>query len=125
MKQLFTIALLYIYALTPVLAKPPEVNCVGLPGCPDFDLSNPTSPNITATKNIGLNFIWAIVSNGIKYIAVIAVICLMLAGVKYIISMGDDEKVGKAKMWIIYSLVWVLLSVSGWTLINVINDFKI
>ncbi len=113
------------FAITPVLAKAPEVNCYGLPGCPDSSIDAPTAANITASKNIWIGFIGSIVSNGIKYIAVIAVICLMLAGIKYIISMGDDEKVNKAKMWIIYSLTGVLLSVSAWTLINIINDFRI
>ncbi len=61
----------------------------------------------------------------IKYIAVIAVISVMISGIYYLISMWDDEKVKKAKKWIIWSVVWVLISISAWYIINSINNLSI
>gem|GEM_PF-5255012 len=34
-----------------------------------------------------------------------AVISVMLSGIMYIVSSGEEEKVSRAKRWIIYSLV--------------------
>jgi hypothetical protein len=47
----------------------------------------------------------------------------MISGVMYILSGGEEEKVNKAKNWIIWSLVWVLISMSSWFLVSIINDF--
>jgi hypothetical protein len=61
----------------------------------------------------------------IRYVAIIAVISLMLAWISYLLSGWEDEKVKKAKNWIIWSLVWVFLSISAWWLINIINVLRI
>ncbi len=50
---------------------------------------------------------------------------MMLSGFMYLLSGGDEEKVKKAKMWITWSLIGVLLSVSSWYIINIINNFRI
>jgi hypothetical protein len=68
---------------------------------------------------------WKLISTFIEYVAIIAVISLMLSWVMYLIANWDEEKVKKAKNWIIWSLVWVLLSISAWWIINIINKFKL
>jgi len=87
-------------------------------------------------KDLGLPFettvsytVWGIIPHFvqifIRYVAVIAVLSLMLAWIFYIISWWEEEKVKKAKKWITWSLVWVLLSVSAWWIINLINNLYI
>jgi hypothetical protein len=49
----------------------------------------------------------------------------MLAWIMYLVSGWEDEKVKKAKKWIIWSLIWVLISTSAWAIINLVNSFKI
>lgn len=71
------------------------------------------------------SFLWNFISYWIKYTAVIAVIALMIAWIMYLISGWEDEKIKKAKTYIIWSLVWVIISTSAWAIINVINSFKI
>ncbi len=68
---------------------------------------------------------WDLVSLMIKYTAIVAVISLMLAWIYYILSGWEDEKVKKAKNWIMWSLIWVLLSVSAWWIIQLINSLTI
>jgi hypothetical protein len=68
---------------------------------------------------------WKFISTFIEYVAIIAVISLMLSWIMYLIANWDEEKVKKAKNWIIWSLVWVLLSISAWWIINIINNFKL
>jgi hypothetical protein len=64
------------------------------------------------------DFIWEF----IKYIAIIAVMSVMVSGIFYLISIWEEEKAKKAKKWIIWSMVWVLLSVSAWYIIHSINN---
>lgn len=68
---------------------------------------------------------WNIISTFIQYIAVIAVISLMLSGIMYLLSAWEEEKVKKAKNWIIWSLVWVFLSVFAYSIVWFINNMYI
>jgi hypothetical protein len=61
----------------------------------------------------------------IKYTAVLAVLALMVSGIMYLISGGEEEKVNNAKKWIIWSLVGVFFSVSAWMIIGLINNFTL
>ena len=101
----------------------PKVNCIGLPGCPDKDIENPGGYNID--DNVTLKWVSALIWEFIKYVAVVAVITLMISGIMYLVSGWEEEKVKKAKTWIICSLVWVFFSVSAWWIINVLNSLSI
>lgn len=99
----------------------PTINCYGLPGCVDKKIEAPTDPNID--KNNTAIYIVEIISTMLQYVTVVAVITLMISGVMYLLSGWEEEKVNKAKNWIIWSLVWVLISMSSWFLVSIINDF--
>jgi hypothetical protein len=107
--------------------KAPEINCVWLAWCPDTDIKNPTKANVQWDfwNNIVWKFTIDFVVIFIKYIAVIAVISLMLWWVMYILSWWEEEKVKKAKSWIIWSAVWVFMSVSAWWIIKFITQLSI
>jgi hypothetical protein len=126
MKKIFILLFIFFNSFFVVFAwKMPPVNCAWVPGCPNDDVvSNPTAPNISTTKVV-TEFLSYWIGTLIKYTAVIAVISLMCGGVLYILSWGKEDKMKKAKWWIIWSLVWVFFSVSAWFIINVINEFKI
>ena len=86
----------------------PNIVCVGLPWCSsDWGDAEP--------------FIATIIANVIQYIAVIAVIALMISGIMYIVSSWEEEKTKRAKNWIIWSLVWVFLSISASGIIGLVN----
>ena len=68
---------------------------------------------------------WEIVMLAIRYVAVVAVLALMLSWIMYLIAWWEEEKVKKAKSWIMWSLIWVLLSISAWGIINFINSLRI
>jgi len=79
----------------------------------------------TSVDNIANKVWWDLISTFIQYVAIIAVIALMLSWLMYLIANWDEEKVKKAKNWILWSLTWVLLSISAWWIINIINNLKI
>lgn len=92
----------------------PPVNCKWLPGCS-------SATNYGVVTKVSSNLI----AHLIQYVAVFAVMALVISWVKYLISWWDEAKVKDAKNWIIWSLVWVFLSISAWAIINIINEFTI
>ncbi len=101
----------------------PSVSCVWLPWCPDTSLVHPSWANVSS--NFESTFVWKatidLVVTFIKYIAAIAVISVMIGWIMYMISWGEEEKVKKAKSWILWSIVWVLLSISAFWIIRIIT----
>jgi len=93
----------------------PVIECEWIPGC---------NGDWWKYEN-SIIWIWNIVSEWIKYVSLLAVISLILSWFLYLFSWWEDEKTKKAKNWIIYSLIWVVLSVSAWWIINMINNIEI
>lgn len=132
MKKIKLFLLSYIFYLFWTInysyaAMAPEINCVWLPGCPDSSIANPSKANVS--WDFSNNIVWKVsvdlVVTFIKYIAVIAVISLMLGWIMYILSWWEEEKAKKAKSWIIWSIVWVFMSVSAWWIITFITQLSI
>lgn len=115
MPKKYIIFFLLIVCITQVTAAP-EINCGHLPGC-----NNGTGLSERATFNI----LWRVIETAIQYTAVIAVIAIMIGGIMYLLSSGDEEKTKKAQKVIVWSLVWVIVSISAYGLINIINHFQI
>ena len=122
-KKLFTLSVVYITYISWVFAAEvawspvpgPDVNCAGLPGCTDSTISS----------DAGLGFVSGVVSTLIQYVAVVAVIALMLSWIMYLFSGWEEEKINKAKKWIIWALVWVFLSISALWIIQLVNTLQI
>lgn len=107
--------ILFFTAKVVVFSAVPPVNCGSLPGCSDWGFSE--------TETFWV--IWTTISTGIQYVAVIAVLAVMLGGIMYLLSSGQEEKTKKAKNIIIWALVWVFISVSAYGIINIVNNFRI
>lgn len=61
-----------------------------------------------------------IITEMIKYVAVLAVIALMISWIMYMFSDGEEEKTKKAKSWILWSLTAVVLSISSYYIVTTI-----
>lgn len=104
--------------------KEPWINCAWLPWCKSDDLTN--TQKVEADSIGEFTSVFALkISILIQYVAVLAVISVMLGGIFYMISWWEEEKMKKAKSWIIWSLVGVFASVSAWFIINLINEIHI
>ncbi|MCH2188502.1 pilin [Candidatus Gracilibacteria bacterium] len=112
-----------IFTANKVFGEAPKVNCFGLPGCVDGDIDNPSDPNIQ--DNVAAVFTGNLISDLIQYVAVIAVIALMGSGIMYLLSSGEEEQTNRAKKWIIWSLVGVILSISAYGIVGLLNTFQI
>ncbi|MFA5917270.1 MAG: hypothetical protein WC850_03510 [Candidatus Gracilibacteria bacterium] len=113
MKKIILFFILISLKVNTVLGADPYIECEGLPGC-----------NVASSTN-ALSFVKTLVAELIKYVAVVAVLALIAAGFMYIFSGGEEEKVKKARKWIIWSIVAVFISISGYFLINLINEAQI
>ena len=92
----------------------PVINCQWLPWCS----SNGTDSGVEIAAS-------TIISQLIQYVAVVAVIALMISWVMYMLSGGEEEKTKKAKWWITWSIVAVVLSISAYFIIETLNKIDI
>jgi hypothetical protein len=76
-------------------------------------------PQIHASYTVW--FVESVTTVLIYIVAVAAVFGVIFSWILYLISAGEDEKAKKAKNWIIFSLIWVFVSVSAWWIINLLN----
>lgn len=120
--KIFSFITFLLLTLNYTFASWPEVVCNWLPWCENEGIWEAVA---SLSWNDFFWFLWNIISEWIKYVAVLAVLALMVSWFMYLISSWEDEKVAKAKKAIIWSLVWVLLSTSAWVIINIVNNFKI
>ena len=111
--RLFLFSVVIFMYSAPVFAANPVEDCGGHPLC-------------GPSGNGGVfSVIGDTIATGIQYVAVIAVIAVMIGGIMYILSSWDEEKTKKAKNIIIWALVGVFLSVSAMALVNIVNNFRI
>lgn len=94
----------------------PDVVCDWLPWC--WNENNWDDDSF-------FQFLWNVISEMINYAAVFSVISLVFAWLNYVFSFWEDEKIKKSKTWILWSLVWVFITVSAWSIINLLNLFSI
>lgn len=101
----------------------PKINCIWLPWCVDSNIMTPWTPDIS--NNIWAKFMANIIWEFIQIVAVFAVFALIFSWIMYLLSAWEEEKATKAKKWIIWSLVWVFVSISAWWIINFLNNIRI
>jgi hypothetical protein len=80
---------------------------------------------IPVTTSNGITTLTRFISEAIKYVSVLAMMAITWGGFTYITAYGDEKKVGKAKGIILYSLLAVVLSISAYAIIDIINNLKI
>ena len=115
MKKLYIFLLLLLHGCSRYWkSAAPDIKCDGLPGCS----GGHTSQNI-------IDYISNAIALLIQYVWVVAVISVMISGIIYIVSAGEETKVDKAKKWITWSLLWVFFSVLAWYIINLLNNIDI
>lgn len=104
-----------------VLWEAPLVNCTWLPWCEIQNLIDKEVLKEWLWFEVLTNIIW----QAIQFVAVIAVIALIISWFLYLISGWEEEKVKKSKTWIIWSIAWVFISISAWWIIGLLNKFTI
>ena len=122
LKIIVILFLLWWVSVSYAQPTPPAIYCEGsLPWC------NNDSTNAKATKikeNPAIKLASKVIAEWIKYTTAISVIAIMLAWLMYMFSFWEEEKTKKAKQWIIWSLVWVLFSVSAYSIVLILDSLS-
>ena len=79
----------------------------------------------TKWANHSQAFISKSIAEGIKYVWLLAVIALTYWWIRYIISLGDDNKIKTAKNIITYSIIWVVASMLAFAVIELVNNVSL
>ncbi len=64
-----------------------------------------------------VNFMWWILA----LVGMIAIIAFVISGIQYLVSAGDEDMIKTAKRNMTYSIVGVLVALSGWVIIRSID----
>ena len=112
MKKIKTL-FIAVFGIFLVAAASPTIVSAALPGCGGSD---------TAVCQTDTNLIDGIlkeVINTMLYLAgIIAVIMVIVGGIRYILSDGDSNKANQGKNTIIYALVGLVIAVSAYSIVN-------
>lgn len=61
----------------------------------------------------------------VGFIGMLAFLMLVISGIRYLTSYGNDEAAGNAKKMIIYSLAGLLIAIFAYTIVAIITNIKI
>lgn len=61
----------------------------------------------------------------IPYILALAVLSMIGAGIYYLISWGNEEKVKTAKSTLLYTIIGVIIATSAYTIANIVNSLSV
>ncbi len=61
----------------------------------------------------------------LTFLAALAVLVILVAGIMYITSGGDEGKVETAKNWIMYAIIGLIIALLGWVIVNIVSTLVI
>lgn len=61
----------------------------------------------------------------IPYVLALAVLSMIGAGIYYLISWGNEEKVKTAKSTLLYTIIGVIIATSAYTIANIVNSLSV
>jgi predicted small integral membrane protein len=64
------------------------------------------------------NIVETVINLVLYLVGIIAVVMLIVGGIRYATSSGDEKKITSAKNTIIYSLLGLAFAILAWTLVN-------
>lgn len=74
-------------------------------------------------KTTAKDIVVKVINFVLSFVGVLAVLFLIIAGVMYITSLGDEGKAEKAKKMILYIIIGILLIVLAAVIVNVVLNF--
>ncbi len=56
------------------------------------------------------------------FLAVLSILMIVIAGIMYITSGGDEGRVDKAKSWLTYSIVGLIVALLGFVIVSTVSN---
>ena len=126
-------------ALLALAALPMTCGAVALPGqdpskeffeqggtnkVQNFDLPGEKIA-VGSNKDAALTPLNNAIKRGLQVVAGLSVIMLVWAGITYLTSFGEEEKVKKAKRTILWTILGLFTGLGGWAVIDLVNSVKL
>ena len=114
------IILLGFLAVTSLIASTPAQGAVNVWG--DSRADNPTasicvSQGAAADQNVN-SIIKVITSTLLFILGVVAIIMIIISGIKYVTSSGDASKIASAKNTLMYSIVGLIVAIASYAIVE-------
>jgi multisubunit Na+/H+ antiporter MnhB subunit len=107
------------YAATAPCAKDATVNVPGGPGAG----ANCAAPIAGAQNLFGPNGVFITVTNIMLFIiGAIAVVMLIIGGIRYVVSSGDQNAVTGAKNTILYAIIGIIVAFLAYAAVNFVTS---
>jgi hypothetical protein len=112
---------LLIMTITFVVPTASAVNVFN--GCngADVDCAVVNDNSLDYTNNN--NKVWNIVSLALFILSGVAVIMIVISGIRYATSAGDPSKVTSAKNTLLYSVIGLVVAISAAVIVSLINNY--
>ncbi len=121
-----------VYAEDPVVPTPATtgtggIDCSGGKDCLTKGSTTGTGNTSAATKLVGENSIVTQTINWMLYIiGTLSVVMLIVGGIRYTMSAGNEKGVKSAKDTILYSIIGIIVAVLAYAIVNfVISAFTV
>jgi hypothetical protein len=112
------------FVSAPVHACDPKTDVQCVPICDQLDDQQKQAAGCTVDKNQSVSSnITHIIDAAIAIVGILAVLIIVIAGQRYVISGGDSAKVKQAKDMILYAVVGLIIAALTWAIMNfVVNN---
>ena len=125
MKKILILLIISLFPLVTFADKWPWINCYWLPGC---KISTQWKNDYETDKEVSFSwwvvYLTNVISDGIKYTAVFSVLAIIMSGIYFVSSAWNEDKAKRAKKLVTWSIIWVLISTSAWSMVSILNKFK-
>ncbi len=74
---------------------------------------------VTGVKDLVIK----VAKNALRFAALFAVWAIVWSWIRYTTAYGDDEKVKKAKSTAIFALIWLVITLTAFPLIDILLNF--
>lgn len=91
----------------------------------DDALPKPAIAGLPFATKTASQSVAAIIKQVVLYTGILAVISLSWGGMLFITAFGEDEKVKKGKNIVQYSLIGVVLTISAYAIVDIVNKLVV
>lgn len=108
-----------IFTSAPVHACDPKTDVQCVPICDELDDEQKAAAGCTVGKDDSISTnLTHIIDAAITVVGILAVLVIVIAGQRYVVSGGDSAKIKQAKDMILYAIVGLVIAILAWAIIS-------
>lgn len=121
---MFTVVAQPVLASPPPAPTPQQQACTGAGGTWDAGAGKCTAAG--GTELLGTNgLVGAVVNTLLTIVGAASVIMMIVGGIRYVVSNGDQNAVGAAKNTILYAVIGLIVALLAYAIVNfVVNGIS-